>query len=125
MKKIISVLFLLLIFSFVTGTGNVFADNGINGIIAGMSNASTLTSANAGSGIGQTINNVIGLLQLAGTGISVIVVTMLGIKYLIASPSEKADTKKMIMPILIGCILLFGAVNLVALIADVAVVLET
>ena len=125
MKKIISVLFLLLIFSFVTGTGNVFADDGINGIIDGMSNASTLTSVNAGSGIGQTINNVIGLLQLAGTGISVIVVTMLGIKYLIASPSEKADTKKMIMPILIGCILLFGAVNLVALIADVAVVLET
>lgn len=125
MKKIISVLFLLLIFSFVTGVGNVFADNGINGIIDGMSNASTLTSVNAGSGIGQTINNVIGLLQLAGTGISVIVVTMLGIKYLIASPSEKADTKKMIMPILIGCILLFGAVNLVALIADVAVVLET
>ena len=73
MKKIISVLFLLLIFSFVTGTGNVFADNGINGIIDGMSNASTLTSVNAGSGIGQTINNVIGLLQLAGTGISVIV----------------------------------------------------
>ena len=96
-----------------------------SGIIEGMKNASTLTSDNANSGIAKTINDVIGLLQLAGTGISVIVTTMLGIKYLIASPSEKADTKKMIMPILTGCILLFGAVNLVAIIADFSVVLDT
>ena len=98
---------------------------GINQIINGMSQASTINPADINTGIGSTINNVIGLLQLAGTGIAVIVVTMLGIKYLLASPSEKADTKKAIMPILIGCILLFGAVNLVAVVADFALVLES
>lgn len=126
MKKIVLMLLLVLIISLFIGTMNVYADDGgINGIIDGMANASKLTENNTGTGIAKTINNVIGLLQLAGTGISVIVVTMLGIKYLIASPSEKADTKKMIMPILIGCILLFGAVNLVALVADFSVVLDT
>ena len=45
---------------------------------------------------------------------------MLGIKYMQASPSDKADTKKQILPILIGCLLVFGAVNLVAAVADFA-----
>ena len=126
MKKIISILILIIIASFICGTLNVYAeDAGIEGIISGMSNASKISETDADTGIGKTINDVIGLLQLAGTGIAVIVTTMLGIKYLIASPSEKADTKKQIMPILIGCILLFGAVNLVALIADFSVVLDT
>lgn len=126
MKKIILILTFILVISLFIGTTNLYAaDGGMNAVIDGMKNASTISEADAGTGIATTINNVIGLLQLAGTGISVIVVTMLGIKYLVASPSEKADTKKMIMPILIGCILLFGAVNLVALVADFSVVLNT
>ena len=126
MKKIVSILALIMVFSFCVGTVNVYAENatgGIQSVITGMQNASKLPSGS--SNIANTINNVIGLLQITGTGISVIVVTMLGIKYLLASPSEKADTKKMIMPILIGCFLLFGAVNLVAIIADVSGVLES
>ncbi len=63
------------------------------------------------------INKIIGLLQIVGTGISIIVVSILGIKYMLASPGEKADVKKNIMPIIIGCILVFGGVNVVAIIA--------
>ena len=66
----------------------------------------------------NSIRNVIGILQVVGSGIALIVVSMLGIKYMLASPSEKADTKKMILPVIIGCALLFGAVNLVAIVAN-------
>ena len=124
MKKIISILTIILMLSLVIGLNNAYATGGINQI-SGMSQASTINPADINTGIGNTINNVIGLLQLAGTGIAVIIVTMLGIKYILASPSEKADTKKAIMPILIGCILLFGAVNLVAVVADFALVLDS
>lgn len=72
------------------------------------------------SGVASAINNVIGLFQFAGTGIAVFIVTVLGIKYMLAAPSEKADVKKNIMPIIIGCILLFGAVNIVAIILTVS-----
>lgn len=72
-------------------------------------------------GIGGVINIIIGILQLTGTGISVIMITMLGIKYLLASVEEKAEIKKSAMPILIGSILLFGAVNLIAIIEDFSV----
>ncbi len=122
MKKIISMFVVLLIISLTVGIVNVYAaDDGLSTIISGMEGSSDI--AGQDSNIAGTINNVIGLIQLVGTGISVIVVTMLGIKYLIASPSEKADTKKMIMPILTGCILLFGAVNIVAIIAEFSAVL--
>ena len=108
------------------GTINVNAgDAGVNSIITAMDGTSSIKADDAGSGIATTINNIIGLIQLAGTGISLIVVTLLGIKYILASPSEKADVKKQIAPILIGCLLLFGAVNLVAIIADFTLVLKT
>ena len=66
----------------------------------------------------KAINKVIGILQVIGTGISLVVVSLLGIKYMLASPADKADTKKAILPIVIGCVLVFGGVNLVALVAD-------
>lgn len=75
-------------------------------------------SVTDGKGLVGGINSIIGLLQLAGSGISIIVVTMLGVKYILASPADKADVKKSITPIIIGCVLLFGAVNLVATIMD-------
>lgn len=122
MKKTILILGLILIVSLFVGTSNVYATD-VNAIISSMEGTSDM--ATDGNGIKSALNNVIGLIQVAGTGISVVVVTMLGIKYLLASPSEKADVKKQIAPILIGCLLLFGAVNLVAIVADFALVLKT
>ena len=121
MKRTILLFCLILIISLFVGVIDVYATD-VESIISSMNGTSEM--ATDGSGIKTAINNVIGLIQVAGTGISVVVVTMLGIKYLLASPSEKADVKKQIAPILIGCVLLFGAVNLVAVIADFALVLD-
>ena len=122
MKRIISVLILLLITSMIVGIYNVQASD-VDDVIESMKGATE--SADTSSGIASTINDVIGLLQIAGTGIALIVMTMLGIKYMLASPSDKADVKKQIMPILIGCVLLFGAVMIVTAMIDVATVIES
>ncbi len=121
MKKIISILLLVMLL-LVCNINNVYADDITDPttVINSMSGAKASNMASADNSIGDIINTVIGLLQVAGTGISVLVVTVLGIKYLIASPSEKADTKKEILPIVIGCVLLFGAVNLMAAISDLS-----
>ena len=121
MKKTSLLLGLFLIISLVVFATRVYATD-VTGIIDSMKGTSDMTEVD-GNKISSTLNNVIGLIQVAGTGISVVVVTMLGIKYILASPSEKADVKKQIAPILIGCVLLFGAVNLVAIIADFSLVL--
>ena len=88
----------------------------IAGIISGMNGVQNVNTE--GSRIKNVINAVIKLIQVAGTGISLVMVTMLGIKYMLASANEKADIKKMATPMVIGCILLFAAVNLVAVIAS-------
>ena len=69
-------------------------------------------------GIMAVINDVIGLLQLAGTGIAVVTVTILGAKYMLSSVDQKAEIKNKAMPVVIGCIILFAAVNLVAIVAN-------
>lgn len=113
MKKIVSLLIVLLLLSMVIEISNVYAaDAGIGELIQSMNGTSTAAAAD--EKVGGIINTIIGLLQVAGSGISLIVITILGIKYILASPGEKADVKKSAMPIAIGCVLLFGAVNLIA-----------
>ena len=95
------------------------ADDKIDTIIADMKDVPVVDEDSTGGNIGKVINGIIRLIQIAGTGVSVIIVTILGIKYMLASSSEKADIKKMAMPIVVGCVLLFAASNLVAIIAGV------
>lgn len=121
MKKTVFIFVCILIMSFFVGLINSYASD-VEGIIGAMNGTSQI--ATDGNRIRTTLNNVIGLIQIAGTGISVVMVTMLGIKYILASPSEKADVKKQIAPMLIGCVLVFGAVNLVAIVADFSLVLD-
>lgn len=114
MKKIIITVLLIAVmvlptFSFAT----------VNSIITNMAGVKDDLDPGTG-GIGKVINIIIGLLQVAGSGISIIVVTMLGIKYILASVEEKAEIKKKAVPIVIGCVLLFGAVNLMAAVEEFA-----
>ena len=120
MKKIISSILIisviLILFNFKATYATDITDG--TSVISAMEGSSDMSSSD--NSIGDIINTVIGLLQVAGTGIAVVIVSFLGIKYLLASPSEKADTKKSILPIVIGCVLLFGAVNLMAAVSDFA-----
>lgn len=119
MKKIVLMLLIIILISLVFGV-YVYAGD-MNSLVKAMENTSTMSSASGEEGggrIGNVINTVIGFLQIAGTGIALIVITILGIKYLLTSPAEKAETKKSILPIIIGCVLLFGAVNLMRALYD-------
>lgn len=122
-KRIVLLIILILFISMIVCCNNVFADGTkmetLIGETSPMKKVSTPDeSVKDGSGIIGGINSIIGLLQLAGSGISIIVVTLLGMKYILASPADKADVKKSITPIIIGCVLLFGAVNIVAAVMD-------
>lgn len=127
MKRVISILILLLITSVVVNMHYVYAGDAkdVSGVIGSMTEANQMPTDKGTGGISGTINDVIGLLQIAGTGIALIVVTMLGIKYMLASPSDKADVKKQIMPILIGCFLIFGATMVVTAMIDIATVVDS
>ena len=52
---------------------------------------------------------ILGVVNTIGVLISVVVLMILGIKYMVGSVQEKAEFKKAMMPYLIGAILLFAA----------------
>ena len=53
--------------------------------------------------------NIIGVLTTIGVAVSIIVLLVLGIKYMMGSASEKAEYKKTMIPYLVGAVLIFGA----------------
>lgn len=52
---------------------------------------------------------VVGILQAVGVILSVIVLIVLGIKYMMGSAEEKAEYKKTMMPYIVGAALIFAA----------------
>lgn len=117
-KYMISIILIIMIVMLLTST--CFASDLFAEMKTGMEGVKTADTSANDKGVAKVINIVIGLLQVAGTGISLIVITMLGIKYLMASAGEKAEIKKQAIPIVIGCVLLFGAVNIMTAVGKFA-----
>lgn len=61
------------------------------------------------SGIEGVGANVVGIVTTIGIIVAVIVLLILGIKYMMGSASEKAEYKKTMIPYLVGAVLIFGA----------------
>lgn len=67
------------------------------------------TESPASDKIASLGNQIIGVVQGIGIVVSVVVVIVLGIKYMMGSVEEKAEYKKTMMPYLIGAALIFAA----------------
>lgn len=52
---------------------------------------------------------ILSAVTTAGVVLSVIVLAVLGIKYMLGSAEEKAEYKKTLMPYIVGAALIFGA----------------
>ena len=61
------------------------------------------------TGIDTLGNNIVKILQTVGVVLSVIILIVLGIKYMMGSAEEKAEYKKTLMPYVIGAALVFAA----------------
>lgn len=57
--------------------------------------------------------SIAGVIQIIGTILSIGSLIIIGIRYVVASVEEKAEYKERMLPYVIGCVLLFGASNIV------------
>ena len=57
------------------------------------------------------------IVAIVGSGIAVIALIVLGIKYMMGSVEEKAEYKKTMMPYVIGALMVFGASAIVGFIS--------
>ena len=68
------------------------------------------------TGIDTLGNNIVKILQTVGVVLSVIILIVLGIKYMMGSAEEKAEYKKTLMPYLIGAALVFAASSIATIV---------
>lgn len=114
--KIVSIL-LIVAMALITLSTSVYA---ADGIIEQMKPDYSDDSGIAG--VGQKITNII---STVGIVIAVIILLVLGIKYMIGSASEKAEYKKTMIPYLVGAVLVFGASAIAKVVVNMASTITT
>ena len=104
--KLASVLLLIAVIS-MTLTTMVSANGGIDA--ANIAGGLKGTTSNAQNDVTKIGNQLIGIITTVGVVVAVIILLVLGIKYMMGSASEKSEYKKTMIPYLVGAILIFGA----------------
>lgn len=105
MKKLSKILAIILL---VTLTMTIGMGTVVNASAEKVDDLFTGGSADVG-GINTVGKNIVGIITTVGIIVAVIVLLILGIKYMMGSASEKAEYKKTMIPYLVGAVLIFGA----------------
>ena len=103
LTKILSiVLMVIMVLTFSTNIVNAASDEDVVEGLFNNGNADTGNLENVGA-------NIVDIVTTIGIIVAVVVLLVLGIKYMMGSASEKAEYKKTMIPYLIGAVLIFGA----------------
>lgn len=74
----------------------------------------------ASNRFGTILNYILGIAQVIGIAIAVIMLIVLAIKYISAAPSDKADIKKSATAYIVGAVVLFAASGIIQIIKNFA-----
>lgn len=69
---------------------------------------------------GTILNIILGITQVIGIAIAVIMLIVLAIKYISAAPSDKAEIKKSATAYIVGAVVLFAASGIIQIIKNFA-----
>ncbi len=107
MKKLLKILYVLMIILLITlMMGNIYA-------AVDPKNFTGNSTYNTGK-IQTLGQNIIQIVSVIGSIASVIVLIVLGLKYMMGSAEEKAEYKKTLLPYIIGAALVFAASSIAA-----------
>lgn len=85
----------------------------IDQIAKGNGKADTTQVVNLGA-------TIVTIMQTVGIVVAVVVLLVLGIKYMMGSAEEKAEYKKTMIPYIIGAILIFASTTIVNVVYNIA-----
>ena len=94
-----------------------------NVVLADMPDPSTIKGTNSGSTytkFNSVLNTVLGIAQVIGVAVAIIMLIVLAIKYISSAPNDKAEIKKHAVMYIVGAIVLFGASGLLQIIKNFA-----
>ena len=75
----------------------------------------------ASEAAGNIIGTIINIAQVIGMGVAIIMLVVLAIKYIAASPEGKAEIKKNATIYIVGAVILFAASGILGIIRNFAV----
>ncbi len=114
-KTIFSLIIIMIIFTFIIPK-NEFAT-----VIPGIGD---LDNYNGDGGVSvefdKKVNDVVYIVQVVGSIISVIALVAMGIKYMFGSIEERATYKNTMMPYVVGAIMVFGISNVTGILYYIA-----
>lgn len=117
--KVISTLLLaIMLFASIAGTVLAVDPNTVLNGLNGNGNVQTNDLTKVG-------NNIVTIIQVVGIVIAVIVLLVIGIKYMMGSASEKAEYKKTMIPYIVGAVLIFAGTSLVRVIYSLSTSVST
>ena len=118
MKKTVRIIstILLAIMLVTTIAGTALAAVNVGETISNMEQA---TGGDDGK-ISTLGGNIVNILQVVGIVIAVIVILVIGIKYMIGSAEEKAEYKKTMIPYVVGALLVFAGTSIVKVVYSLA-----
>lgn len=89
---------------------------------ADMPDPSTMTGTqgSASGSINTTLNFILGIAQVVGVAVAVIMLIVLAIKYISAAPGDKAEIKKHAVVYIVGAVILFAATGILQIIKNFA-----
>ncbi len=111
MKKVLAiVVIVMLIISF--GYNMVMAVDG-GFITSNFSGADP--DGDVSNAAGEILGGILAVVRVAGVTTAVVILMVIGIKYLIASAGDRADIKKYAVKYIIGALILFSASGLIGI----------
>lgn len=78
------------------------------------------TAGDLASATKNIMGTAITVIRVVGTGVAIIMLTYVAIKYMTAAPSEKADFKKSATAFIVGAIVLFATTQILGIISNFA-----
>lgn len=115
--KLISILLMVVMICFTLSTV-VRASGRVDNIIGIMDNS----SANGVENVASIGGQIADIITTVGIVVAVIVILVLGIKYMMGSASEKAEYKKTMIPYVVGAMLILGGSAIVKIIFSIDIV---
>lgn len=111
-KKMVSVMIMVVMILFTMSAFVRVSASVVNTVIGQMGDI----DGSKAPGVAQIGGQIASILTTVGIVVAVIVLLILGIKYMMGSASEKAEYKKTMIPYLVGALLVLGASSIVKIV---------
>ena len=106
-KKVVMIIRILLIMVVIASIANTVLGYNPNQWKANESSSTEMS---------DIVGDILGFVQVLGSAIAVIMIVVLGIKYMVGSVEEKSEYKKTMIPYAVGAICIFAASNIASMV---------